>query len=106
MEWRRSFGVGVGRWQWRGGATTEEGGAVRTQSLVDVAMLRGRWRRINPSEARTISTDTNKQQSASLTFAGGGQQDEQQEEVADNTTRGKVGAGGTMQGTTQVVNGF
>ena len=58
--------------------------------------------------ARTISIDTDKQQSASETVVGGGQHDEQREEAADNTTRGKVGARettqGTMQGTTQVVD--
>jgi hypothetical protein len=63
LEWRRSFGVG--RWQWRGGAAAEEGGAVRTQRFFDVATSRGQWCRISPSEARTISIDTDKQQSAS-----------------------------------------
>ena len=63
LEWRRSFGIG--RWQWHGRAAAEEGGAVRTRRFVDVATSRGRWRRISPSEARTISIDTDKQQSAS-----------------------------------------
>jgi hypothetical protein len=63
LEWLRS--IGIGRWQWRGGAAAEEGGAVRKQRFVDVAMSRGRWRRISPSEARTINIDTDKQQSAS-----------------------------------------
>ena len=76
-----------------GVAAAEEDGAVRTRQFVDVAMSRGRWHRINPSEARTISIDTNKQQSASETVAGGGQHDERREETADNTKRGKVGAG-------------
>jgi hypothetical protein len=62
-EWRRSFGVR--RWQWHGRAAAEEGGAVRTRRFVDVATSRGQWRRINRSKARTISIDTDKQQSAS-----------------------------------------
>jgi hypothetical protein len=49
LEWRRSFGVG--RWQWRGWAAAEEGGAVRTQRFIDVATSRGRWRRVQPQQA-------------------------------------------------------
>ena len=79
---------------------------MRTRRFVDVVTLRGLWRRINPSKVRTISIDIGKQQSVSSTVAGVGQHDERREEAAGHTTRGKEGAGGTMQGTTQVVDGF
>jgi hypothetical protein len=55
------------RWKmgvlWRGGGRRRRCGA--ETRFVDVATLRGRWRRISPSEAKTISIDTDKQQSAS-----------------------------------------
>jgi hypothetical protein len=47
------------------GRRQKKAGAVRTRRFIDVAKSRGRWHRINPSKARTININTDKQQSAS-----------------------------------------
>jgi len=64
-HWNSGAPSAFGSWKWRGGAAADEGGAVRIRQFIDVATLRGQWHRINPSEARTISIDTDKQQPAS-----------------------------------------